>query len=96
MRKRKVYLMKIGTRGQIALLFYSTFCVVVFTIAVYAAALFPPLTAHAGWWIAGITIVGMVIGVPLATLVGRACPSDWHKDLVARQSPLAHEPGRDI
>jgi len=88
--------MKIGTRGQIALLFYSTFVVVVFTAAVYAAALFPPLTAHAGWWIAGITIAGMAIGVPLSCLVGRACPSEWHQDLVARQSPLAHEPGRDI
>jgi len=34
--------------------------------------------------------------VPLACLVGRACPSEWHQDLVARQSPLAHEPGREI
>jgi len=88
--------MKIGTRGQIALLFYSTFCIVVFTAAVYAAALFPPLTAHAGWWIAGITIAGMAIGAPLAWTVGRVWPHAWREGLIARQSPLAHEPGREI
>jgi hypothetical protein len=88
--------MKIGTRGQIALLFYSSFCVIVFTAAVYAAAMFPPLTAHAGLWIAGLTLAGMAVGVPLAWAVGRAWPREWHEGLIARQSPLAHEPGRDI
>ncbi|MFA6265211.1 MAG: hypothetical protein WC670_05790 [Pseudolabrys sp.] len=88
--------MKTGTRVQIALMFYSSFCVVVFTAAVYAATLFPPLVPNAGFWIAGLTALGMFAGAPLAWLVGKALPREWYGPLVARQSPLAHEPAREI
>jgi len=83
-------------RVQIALLFYSCFCVVCFTAAVYAATMFPPLVPNAGLWIAGLTAAGMFIGAPLAWLVGKALPREWHSPLVARQSPLAHEPAREV
>ncbi|RDV01103.1 hypothetical protein [Undibacter mobilis] len=88
--------MKTGTQVQIALLFYTTFNLVVFTAAIYAGTLFPPLVPYAGLVITGFMTVGLIGGLPLAWLVGRSCPADWHKELLARPSPLAHEPGREI
>ena len=51
---------------------------------------------NAGLWIAGLTAAGMFVGAPLAWLVGKALPREWRSPLVARQSPLAHEPAREI
>ena len=88
--------MKSAARVQIALLFYTTFNIVMFTAATYAGTLFPPLVPYTGFVIIGMMALGMIGGLPLAWLVGRALPQDWHRGLVARQSPLAYEPGRDV
>lgn len=85
-----------AARVQIALLFYTTFNIVMFTAATYAGTLFPPLVPHTGLVIAGFMTVGLVGGLPLAWAVGKTLPRDWHGGLIARQSPLAHEPAREI
>ena len=83
-------------RLQIALLFYTSINVVIFTAAVYASTLFPPLLPQAGFWIGAITALGMFVTFPLAWCVGACLPSIWHDRLVARQSPLSHVPSREI
>lgn len=88
--------MKTGTRVQIALLFYTTFNILMFTAATYAATLFPPLVPYAGLVITGIMAIGMIGGLPLAWLVGKALPHGWQRGLVAQPSPLAYKPSRDI
>lgn len=91
--------MKSGMKSaqvQIALLFYTTFNVVMFTAATYAGTLFPPLVPHTGLVIACIMALGLIGGLPLAWAVGKALPRGWHDGLIARQSPLAHEPAREI
>lgn len=85
-----------ASRVQIALLFYTTFNIVMFTAAIYAGTLFPPLVPYTGIVIACIMAVGLIGGLPLAWLVGKGLPRDWHGPLIARQSPLAHEPAREI
>jgi len=85
-----------NVRLQIALLFYTTVNIVVFTAAVYAAAMFPPLLPHAGFWIAAITGVGLVVTAPLAWWVGAALPPVWNNRLIARQSPLSRVPSRNV
>lgn len=85
-----------ASRVQIALLFYTTFNIVMFTAAIYAGTLFPPLVPYTGIVIAGMMALGLVGGLPLAWAVGKALPRDWHGGLIARQSPLAHEPAREI
>lgn len=88
--------MKSASRVQIVLLFYTTFNIVMFTAAIYAGTLFPPLVPHTGLVIACIMALGLIGGLPLAWVVGRAFPHDWHDGLIARQSPLAHEPAREV
>ncbi|WP_137044588.1 hypothetical protein [Pseudolabrys sp. FHR47] len=88
--------MKSAARVQIALLFYTTFNIVMFTAATYAGTLFPPLVPHTGLVIACMMALGLIGGLPLAWAVGNALPRDWHQGLIARQSPLAHEPAREI
>ena len=88
--------MSTTARLQIALLFYTTVNVVIFTAAVYASTLFPPLLPQAGFWIAAITAVGMFMTAPLAWCVGACLPSAWHVKLVAQQSPLSHAPTREV
>ena len=88
--------MSTTARLQIALLFYTSVNVVIFTAAVYAATMFPPMLPHAGFWIAAITAVGMFATAPLAWWVGACLPSIWHDKLVAQPSPLARAPSREI
>jgi len=84
------------TRKQIALLFYTTFNIVVFTAAVYAATIFPPLAPHAGFWIAVIMAVSLVASAPVAWCLGACLPTTWHDKLIAKRSPLSQAPARDI
>lgn len=86
--------MTTAVRLQIALLFYTTFNIVVFTAAVYAATLFPPLLPQAGLFIAAVTAVSMVVSAPVAWRVGACLPNAWHDRLVARPSSLARAPSR--
>jgi hypothetical protein len=88
--------MKSGKRAQIALLFYSTFNIVVFTAAVYATSLFPPLTANAGFWLAAIMVVSLTVSAPVAWCLGACLPREWHDKLLAKRSPLSHAPAREI
>jgi hypothetical protein len=88
--------MTTGKRAQIALLFYSTFNVVVFTAAVYATSLFPPLTANAGFWLAAIMAVSLTASAPVAWCLGACLPREWHDKLLAKRSPLSHAPAREI
>ena len=87
---------KMGIRAQIALLLYSTINVVLFTAAVYAVSLFPPLTPNAGYWIVAIMAACLVLTAPVAWCVGACFPSSWHKTILAERSPLANAPSRPI
>jgi len=88
--------MRGAVRMQIAILFYVSANILVFTGAVYAATLFPPLLPHAGFWIGAITAAGMFVTAPIAWFIGVSLPPVWNDRLVARQSPLAHAPSREI
>ena len=88
--------MTTAVRLQIALLFYTTFNIAVFTAAVYAATLFPPLLPNAGFWIAVITGVGLFVSAPVAWCIGACLPNAWHDRLIARPSPLARAPTRQV
>lgn len=88
--------MKSAVRMQIAILFYTTANILIFTAAVYAATLFPPLLPHAGFWIGAITAVGMMVTAPLAWFIGVCVPTVWNDRLIAQQSPLARAPSREI
>jgi hypothetical protein len=83
-------------RARVALLFYSTVNIVLFTAAVYAVALFPPLTPHAGFWLALFTGAGLVLTAPLAWAVGRIVPEAWRRRIMAEPSPLARAPSRPV
>jgi len=85
-----------AARMQIAILFFTTVNILIFTAAVYAATLFPPLLPHAGFWIGAITAAGMFVTAPIAWFIGICLPSVWNDKLVARPSPLAHAPTREI
>ncbi len=88
--------MTIGIRAQIALLFYSTINVVVFTAAVYAVSMFPPLTPNAGFWMMAIMATSFVVTAPIAWCVGACLPAEWRKDILAEPSPLASAPTREF
>ena len=86
-----------GTRAPIALLFYTTVNLVIFTAAVYAVAIFPALTPDAGFWLAVIVGTGLAVTAPVAWCIGRCLlPASWRKDVLAEPSPLAGEPTRNI
>ncbi|HEY6024924.1 MAG TPA: hypothetical protein VIV34_12205 [Pseudolabrys sp.] len=87
---------EIGFRVQIALLFYSTINIVLFTAAVYAVTLFPPLTPNAGLWITAFAAASLIVTAPVAWCVGRCLPATWQKNIVATPSPLAGVPSRDV
>jgi hypothetical protein len=87
----------IGSRAPIALLFYTTVNIIIFTAAVYAVAIFPPLGQNAGFWLAVIVGAGLVVTAPLAWCVGGCLlPAAWRKDVLAEPSPLASEPTRHV
>jgi hypothetical protein len=86
----------IEARARIALLFYSTINVVLFTAGVYAVTMFPPLTPDAGFWLAVFTGAGLVVTAPVAWCVGRCVPEAWRKKIMAEPSPLASAPTRTV
>ena len=88
--------MTIGIRAQIALLFYSTVNVVVFTAAVYAVAMFPPLTPNAGFWLMAIMAASLAVTAPVAWCVGACLPAEWRKLILAERSPQATAPTREF
>lgn len=93
-KETKGFSMTTGVRLQIALLFYTSVNIVVFTAAVYAATMFPPLLPEAGFWIAVMTGLSLFVTAPLAWCLGACLPSAWHDRLIARQSPLSRAPTR--
>jgi hypothetical protein len=88
--------MTTGIRLQITLLFYTTVNIIVFTAAVYAATMFPPLLPNAGFWIAAITGVSLFVTAPVAWCLGACLPRAWHHRLIARPSPLSRVPTREV
>ena len=88
---------EIGTRAQIALLLYSTINVALFTVGVYVVMLSPALTENAGYWIALIVGASLLVTAPFAwCLASCMCGDRWTKKIVAKPSPLANTPSREI
>ncbi len=85
------------TRAPIALLFYTTINIVLFTVAVYAVAIFPPLEQNAGFWLAVIVGASLIVTAPVAWCIGGCrLAAAWRKDVLAEPSPLASKPTRTI
>ncbi len=85
------------SRAQIALLFYTTVNVVLFTAAVYAVTIFPQLERNAGYWLAGLMAVSLIATAPFAWCLGKCMlPDPWRKKVLAEPSPLAGEPTRSV
>lgn len=88
---------KNAVRFQLSLLFFVTVNVIAFTIAIYAVAMVPRLTLHAGYWLTVFTIASVVVTLPLSWFVGKLGLSDiWKKRLVAQPSPHAGEPSQSV
>jgi len=89
--------MTLKARCQLGLLFYTTLNIVVFTAAVYAVSIFPPLQKDAGFWLAAFTIGSLIVTAPIAWCIGGCrLPEAWRKKIVAEPSPLAGEPTRSV
>ncbi len=68
-----------------------------FTAAVYAVSIFPPLTPNAGFWLAVFTGASLIVTAPIAWCIGGCrMPETWRKKIVAEPSPLASEPTRPV
>ena len=86
---------EIGMRAQIALLFYSTLNVAVFTVVVYVVMLAPTLNERAGFWIAVSMAASLIVTAPIAWCLATCLRSDyWRKKMVAERSLLADAPTR--
>ncbi len=86
----------IGVRAQVALVFFTTLNVAVFTVAVYIVMLSPTLNAHAGYWLIVSMIGSALLTAPLCWALAPRVNGKWKKRIVAERSPLAHEPTRSI
>jgi hypothetical protein len=96
-RNERLGQMTLKARCQLGLLFYTTLNIVVFTVAVYAVSIFPPLQKDAGFWLAVFTIGSLIVTAPIAWCVGGCrMPEAWRKKVVAEPSPLAGEPTRSV
>lgn len=88
---------KFGTQVQVSLLFYTTINIIVFTAAVYAVTIFPPLERDAGFWLAAFMAASLILTAPFAWCLGRCIlPNAWRKKILAEQSPRAGEPTRPV
>jgi hypothetical protein len=89
--------MTIKARAQLALLFYTTVNIILFTAFVYAVSIFPPLRPNAGFWLALFTAGALIVTAPLAWCFGKCVlPDQWRKKVLAESSPLAREPSRPL
>lgn len=89
--------MTIKARAQLALLFYTTVNIILFTAAVYAVTLFPPLQKNAGLWLAAFIAGSLIVTAPFAWCLGKCVlPDAWRKKVLAESSPLAREPSRTV
>lgn len=87
---------EIGIRAQVALVFFTTLNVAVFTVAVYVVMLSPALNVHAGYWLIVSMLASTVVTAPLCwALAPRVRPSLRNK-VVAVRSPLADAPSRPV
>lgn len=87
---------EIGVRAQIALLFFTTLNVAVFTVVVYIVMLSPTLGDHAGYWMIFAMFGSMLITAPLCWLIAPRVNGKLRKKIVAERSPLANAPSRPI
>lgn len=89
--------MTIKGRAQLALLFYTTVNIILFTAAVYAVTVFPPLERNAGFWLTVFMVASLIVTAPLAWCFGKCVlPDAWRKKVLAESSPLAREPSRPV
>jgi len=86
----------IGRRTQISLLLYTTINLASFTAGVYLVMLWPRLTENAGFWIAAVVAVSLVLAAPLSWCLAKCLPDKWQKKIVAERSPLADAPPRSF
>jgi hypothetical protein len=86
----------IAARTRIALLVYSTLNIILFTAAVYAVTMFPPLEHNAGFWLAVFTAASLIVTAPVAWCVGACLPEEWRRKIIADPSPLANAPTRPV
>lgn len=87
---------EIGVRAQIAMLFFTTLNVAVFTVAVYVVMLSPTLNAHAGYWLLSGMIASLLITAPFCWLVAPRVGGKLRKKIVAERSPLSRAPSRPV
>ena len=85
-----------SAQARVALLFYTSINVVLFTAGVYAVSMFPTLTPNAGFWLAVIIGASLLVTAPVAWCVGRCWPAEWRKQILAESSPLAGAPTRPV
>lgn len=83
-----------GMRAQVALVFFTTLQVAVFTVAVYVVMLSPTLNVHAGYWLTVSMIASGLLSAPLCWALAPKVNGKLRKKIVAKTSPLAHEPSR--
>ncbi|WP_162826809.1 hypothetical protein [Pseudolabrys taiwanensis] len=86
----------IGIRAQVAMLFFTTLNVAVFTVVVYVVMLSPTLNVHAGYWMLFSMIGSALITAPLCWLVAPRVSGKLRKRLVAERSPLSDAPSRPV
>lgn len=85
-----------GVRAQVALVFFTTLNVAVFTVAVYIVMLSPTLNDHAGYWLIVSMLGSAAITWPLCWALAPRVNGKLKKKIVAEPSPLAHEPSRSF
>ena len=89
--------MTIKARTQLSLLFYTTVNIILFTAAVYAVTIFPPLEKNAGFWLTVFIVASLIVTAPLAWCFGKCVlPEAWRKKVLAESSPLSREPTRSV
>lgn len=86
----------IGTRTQISLLLYTTINLASFTAGVYLVMLWPELTDNAGFWIAAVVAVSLVLTAPVCWCLAKCLPDKWRDKVVAKPSPLSDAPSRSF
>jgi hypothetical protein len=87
---------EIGVRAQVALVFFTTLNVAVFTVAVYIVMLSPTLNVHAGYWLIVSMVGSALVTGPLCWALAPRVNGKLRRRIVAEPSPLAHKPTRSI
>ncbi len=83
------------TRLQIAALIYSMTNAVMFSAGLIVVLMTPALNENAGFWIATVVALSLVLAAPFARLIApRLQARYWRRRMLAEPSPLAQAPTR--